>query len=128
MPYIDLKIHPAPDEAQARALAEGVARAMVDIAGKRLEVTAVRVTAADSALWTIAGEASLEPTAFVDIKITAGTNSQDEKAALLRRIHGMLVEALGSLAEASYIVIHELPAENWGYAGLSQAERAAARR
>ena len=128
MPYIDLKIHPAPDEAQTRLLAEGVTRAMADIAGKRREVTAVHVTAADTALWTIAGEASREPIAYVDVKITAGTNSQEEKAALLRRIHGMLVETLGSLAEASYIVIHELPAENWGYAGLSQAERAAAKR
>ena len=32
-----------------------------------------------------------------------------------------------SLAEASYLVVHELPAESWGYAGVTQAARAAGR-
>jgi 4-oxalocrotonate tautomerase len=127
MPYVDLKIHPVPTTEQAKVLADGVTRAMADIAGKRREVTAVHVTAADTALWTIGGEQSREPTAYVDVKITSGTNTPEEKAALLGQLHRLLLESLGGLAEASYIVIHELPAENWGYAGLSQAERAATR-
>ena len=62
---------------------------------------------------------------LAEVKNTAGTNSREEKAALLQRLHRLLVDTLDELAEASYIVIHELPAENWGYAGLTQAARAA---
>ncbi|MGD2116931.1 MAG: tautomerase family protein [Chromatiales bacterium] len=124
MPYINLQIQPAPTPQQAAVLAQGITDAMVEVAGKRREVTAVHIAAADAALWTIAGEASTVTTAYLDVKITAGTNSREEKAALLQRLHRLLVDALGELAEASYIVIHELPAEDWGYAGLSQAARA----
>lgn len=127
MPYIDVRIQPAPSRGQATRIAEAVTEAMATIAGKRREVTAVRVAPADASLWTIGGEPSLEPTAYVDVKITAGTNTAEEKAALLGRLHQSLVDNLGTLAEASYIVIHELPADSWGYAGLTQAERAASR-
>lgn len=60
----------------------------------------------------------------LDVKITAGTNSGEEKAALLQRLHLLLLDTFGEMAEASYIGIHELPAESWGYAGMSQASRA----
>ena len=127
MPYINLQIQPDPTSEQAATLAQGITDAMVEVAGKRREVTAVHIAAADTALWTIAGEASPVTTAYLDVKITTGTNSREERAALLQRLHSLLIETLGELAEASYIVIHELPAENWGYAGLSQAARAGGR-
>jgi 4-oxalocrotonate tautomerase len=34
-----------------------------------------------------------------------------------------LNELLGPLAEASYIIVRELPAEDWGYGGHTQAAR-----
>jgi 4-oxalocrotonate tautomerase len=37
----------------------------------------------------------------------------------------MLEEVAGPVAEVSYLVIHELPADAWGYGGLSQAARQA---
>lgn len=127
MPYIDLRIHPAPDGEQAAALARGVTDLMHDVAGKRSEVTAVRVVADEAALWTIGGTPCRTTTAYVDVKITAGTNNREEKAALVHHLHRLLSETFGELAEASYVVVHELPADNWGYAGLTQAARAAPR-
>lgn len=127
MPYIDLRIHPAPDAEQAAALARGVTDVMAHVAGKRREVTAVRVGADDTALWTIGGAPCRSTTAYVDVKITAGTNNREEKAELVRQLHKLLTEIFGELAEASYVVVHELPADNWGYAGRTQAARAAAR-
>jgi 4-oxalocrotonate tautomerase len=124
MPYIDLKIDPIPSPQQTQVLTQGVTDAMAEVAGKRGEVTAVRVTGSAAAAWTIGGTVSDIPTAYLDVKITQGTNSQREKAALIERLHRLLLETLGELAEASYIVIHELPAENWGYAGVTQAARA----
>lgn len=126
MPYIALQLHPIPTDEQAAALARGITDTMVTVLRKRREVTAVRIDGGCAALWSVAGEPTPQPTAYLDVKITAGTNSAEEKAELLRRLHALLVDTLGSLAEASYLVIHELPAANWGYAGLSQAARAGA--
>jgi 4-oxalocrotonate tautomerase len=88
-------------------------------------VTAVRIGGTE-AYWSIGGESSDSTTAYLDAKITAGSNSAEEKGALLQRLHALLVDTMGELAEASYLVVHELPAENWGYAGVTQAARAAA--
>lgn len=126
MPYIDVLVHPAATPTQAAALAHGITDAMVDVLGKRREVTAVRIGAAHALLWTIGGEPCREPTAFVDVKITAGSNSREQKAAVVRHLHALLERTLGTLAEASYVVVHELPAESWGYAGVTQAARAGA--
>ncbi|MEJ2686671.1 MAG: tautomerase family protein [Gammaproteobacteria bacterium] len=127
MPYIDLRIHPAPNDEQAAALARGVTDIMANVAGKRRDVTAVRIGAGEAALWTIGGVTCATTTAYVDVKITAGTNSREEKAALVQHLHRALRGTFGKLVEASYVVVHELPPENWGYEGLTQAARAAGR-
>ena len=95
MPYIDLQLQPAPSPGQAAALARGITDAMVEVVGKRREVTAVRICGATATLWTIGGEACSATTAYLDAKITAGTNSAGEKADLLRRLHALLVDTLG---------------------------------
>jgi len=127
MPFIDLYLQPVPSPEQAGTLARGITDAMVEVAEKRRDLTSVRIADARAACWTIGGESCPGATAYLDVKITAGSNSREEKAALLRRLHRLLVDTLGELAEASYIVIHELPADAWGYAGRSQASRAAER-
>lgn len=123
MPYIDLLVYPDVTPSQAAELAAGITDAMAEVMGKRREVTAIRVAPAGAALWTIGGAACRGPTAYLEVKITAGTNTPSQKAALLRRLHGLLSATLGGLAEASYLVIHELPADAWGYAGTTQAAR-----
>ncbi|HEY0722133.1 MAG TPA: tautomerase family protein [Gammaproteobacteria bacterium] len=123
MPYIDLLVHPGVTAAQAAALTHGITEAMVTIMGKRREVTAVRVAAAGATHWSIGGKSCTGQTAYLEVRITAGTNTTEQKAALLQQLHTLLSEQLGDIAEASYFVIHEIPAENWGYAGLTQAAR-----
>jgi 4-oxalocrotonate tautomerase len=123
MPYIDLKVQPAPSPKQAAALARGITDAMVEVTRKDREVTAVRIASAEAALWTVGAEVCRCTTAYLEVKITAGSNSVEEKAALLRRLHQLLVANLGTLAEASYIVVQEVAPGNWGYGGLTQAAR-----
>lgn len=125
MPFADLRFQPVASARQAAQITSAVTDALEVVTGKRREVTAVRIDAGEAARWTIAGEESGRTTAYVDVKIIQNTNSRKEKAALIARLHRILGDTLGELAEASYIVIHELPAESWGYAGLSQAARAA---
>lgn len=123
MPFIDVRIHPALTADQAGRIATETTRTMDETMGKRREVTAVCVQALPDALWTIGGTLPTRPTAYVDVKITSGTNSEAQKAALVAQLHAMLDDTLGGLAEASYVVVHELPATDWGYGGRTQAAR-----
>lgn len=124
MPYIEAIIDPAPTAEQATRLADAITDAMASVVGKRREVTAVRIIGSDALIWTIDAKMNNKTTAYLDVKITEGTNSSDEKASLITLLHQILSKTFGELEEASYIVIHELPAENWGFAGLTQANRA----
>lgn len=56
--------------------------------------------------------------------MTAGTNSEEEKRAFVGNAMLLLRRTLPSLAAATYIVVKELPAINWGYDGQTQADRA----
>jgi 4-oxalocrotonate tautomerase len=123
MPYAELKTLPTPTPEQAKVLAQGITDALVEVAAKRREVTAVHIASSDARLWTVGGETSGRAIAYLDVKITTGSNSREQKGKLIERLHTLLKDVFGELAEASYIVIHELPAESWGYAGISQAAR-----
>ena len=63
----------------------------------------------------------------MDIKVTAGTNTDAEKAEMIGLGMAMLSEVVGPAPEASYIVIHDLDAGVWGYNGRTQKARAQAR-
>ncbi|MDO8959151.1 MAG: tautomerase family protein [Rhodocyclaceae bacterium] len=97
-----------------------------DLLSKRREVTSVLVESVASDGWCINGEPPADARTtpvHVDILITAGTNSSEEKSRMITAMHAMLGEELGALPAASYVVIRELPATDWGYAGCTQAAR-----
>ena len=71
---------------------------------------------------------SKESGVHVDVKITRGTNTNEEKAEFIRCEMAMLKDTIGATPEASYIVIHELDASTWGYDGETQHSRAKARK
>jgi len=127
MPYINIRI--ASDlltSEQIRQLVAEITGCMTNILGKKGELTSVHIEQADSRLWGIGGVLVTEGgtrAAHMDINITAGTNSGAEKAAMVEAGYGLLVDVLGTLPEATYVVIHDLPAGNWGYAGKTQAAR-----
>jgi 4-oxalocrotonate tautomerase len=127
MPYIHITLGgPEPTVDQCRFLIDKATRLTNEIMGKRAEVTAVAVSALGSGRWGIGGAPTAgdgPPPAHIDIKITRGSNTPAQKARLVAELRRMLEEVIGGCAEASYTVIHELPAEDWGYGGLTQAAR-----
>ncbi len=130
MPYINIRFAGEPlTSEQIQQIVTGTTGHMTKIMGKKGELTSVRIEAADAKYWGIGGEIVSETNttaAHMDIKITAGTNSDAEKAAMVVAGHKLLVNVLGALPEATYVVIHDLPGANWGYAGETQADRAKA--
>jgi 4-oxalocrotonate tautomerase len=98
------------------------------VLGKRPEVTAVLIDDLPVARWHIGGQAATETTALLQIDITAGTNTEAEKAAFVAQAFAELQRQLGAgkpLAQASYVTVRELPATDWGYGGHTQAARRA---
>lgn len=60
---------------------------------------------------------------YLDIKVTEGTNSKDEKALFIGRVLVAMEGMMGSLAPASYVVEREVCGDTWGYLGQTQEFR-----
>lgn len=127
MPYLHLTLGRKISAEQENTLARHSTELLASLLHKRAEVTAVRIECTADA-WFITGErASAEETPCHGIVfITSGSNGEAEKAAFLAAWHALLVDTLGPLPLASYLVIQEIPASSWGYAGQTQAARQAA--
>ena len=61
--------------------------------------------------------------AFLEATVTAGANTDDEKAAFIAAAEAMLRDALGRLDAPVYVIVQEIPATDWGYDGRTQAAR-----
>ncbi|QND70251.1 tautomerase family protein [Tardiphaga robiniae] len=62
---------------------------------------------------------------YVNVKITReGTSPQvtsatpEQKAALIKGISQLLLDVLGKPEASTFVVIDEVPTENWGWGGL----------
>ncbi len=128
MPFIHIAVAGPPlgGDRKSRLHAE-TTRLMAEVMGKRPDLTSVRIVEGPADAWAVAGTADGGVRAHMDITITAGTNTAQEKASMVRAGHDLLGAVVGALPEATYVVIHELPADAWGYGGLTQGARQAAR-
>ncbi len=122
MPILALRTSPPVSADRQAALARGLQALSTRILGKRPAVTAVLVEGLPQGQWFIGGEPPAA-TALLEIRITAGSNSAEEKQAFIAAAWQELQQQLGPLAEASYVVVQEVDARDWGYAGRTQAQR-----
>ncbi len=130
MPMITIRyatsVHRRVERAAVAAFAS---RLGAEALGKDPGVTAVLVEPADPEGWFIAGERPTEAglSAFwMDIKITAGTNTKAETARFVRDAFRGMAELLGPLHEESYVLVHAVDGHAYGYGGRTQEERWAA--
>lgn len=123
MPTLQLKITPPQPAERLQVLARRLTDLAVDVLGKRREVTAVVIEELWPGRWFIGGRNAGRSTALLEIRITEGTNSPEEKQTFVQAAYEELWQQLGPLAEASYVVVQEVAATDWGYGGLTQAER-----
>jgi 4-oxalocrotonate tautomerase len=126
MPILNLKIAPMQDPERYAALARALTRITAQHLGKRPEVTAVAIEDLPAAQWFVGGREIRRPTALLEISVTQGTNTPPEKDAFIEAAFAELQRQLadgGALEEASYVVVREVPATDWGYDGVTQWER-----
>jgi 4-oxalocrotonate tautomerase len=131
MPFLDVKVsrggtptNTAPND--AADIAAELTRLTHDLLGKKREVTAVAIDWLPDAQWFIGGRALAaagQRSFFLKIEITTGTNTKDQKAAFVAAVFAAMENLLGPLAPASYVVIQDVAADAWGYAGRTQEYR-----
>ena len=108
------------------AVAAEVARLSTTILDKDPKVTAVIVTRVPSDDWFCCGKSLTEEwlaSFWLDIHITDGTNTKDEKAAFVAAAFETMGRLLGPLHEESYVHVHDVRGDAYGYGGLTQERR-----
>ena len=127
MPTLHLKVAPLQNPERYQALASALTSLTAHLLGKRPEVTAVIIDDLPTARWYVGGHAALRPTALLEISITQGTNTAEEKSAFIQaafaELQRQLCDHTGQLEEASYVIVQELAASDWGYGGHTQLAR-----
>ena len=100
------------------------------ILGKDPKVTAVIVTENDPADWFCGGRSLADQklaSFWLDIHITDGTNTKDEKAAFVAEAFKAMGKLLGPLHNESYVHVHDVRGDAYGFGGLTQERRYIAR-
>jgi len=125
MPFVSLKIAgPELTPAQKRALQTGFTELMAGPMRKVHDLTAVAIERVEAGDWSTGARPSESGrAAYAEVKVTQGTNSPQEMQQFIAAGYALLSETLGTLPEATYVVVHEIPAQAWGYAGKTQDAR-----
>jgi 4-oxalocrotonate tautomerase len=126
MPILDVKISTPIDRDLRSTVASALSEITARVLHKKPELTAVVVDQIDPAGWFVGGPSLAEQrkaSFFLEIRIVDGTNVKDEKADYLRQVFAAMESILGPLNPESYIHVHDVRADSYGYGGLSQEHR-----
>jgi 4-oxalocrotonate tautomerase len=125
MPFINVKVAGRSlDQGQTTAIHKGITTLMAEVLGKVPSLTAVLVEQVPAAGWSVGGE-PVALAAQVDAIISAGTNTPEQKARFVAEANALMRSVLGAeLPDVTYVVIHDVPKDSWGYGGLTQERRA----
>jgi 4-oxalocrotonate tautomerase len=130
MPILTLQVAPLQSPERYSALAKSLTTLTEVVLKKRAAVTAVTIEDLPAARWHVGGQPVDEPTAHLEISITAGTNTAEQKAEFITQAYALLCEQLNGGAPlhlASYIIVREVAGSDWGFDGVTQAARLMAR-
>jgi 4-oxalocrotonate tautomerase len=115
---------------QTPSLKADIAADVSDLTAKILhkdpKVTAIVVKSVDPADWFAGGKSLAEQklaSFWLDIHVTEGTNTKDEKAAYIAAMFARMGEILGPLHNESYLHVDEVRGDAYGFGGLTQKRR-----
>jgi 4-oxalocrotonate tautomerase len=126
MPFLNVKVSGDGSPEQSRQIAAALLDLTTRVLKKSSAVTSIAIDTVDPQHWIIAGRTLAEQgksSFWLDIKVTDGTNSKDEKAEYVRLVFQTMAELIGPLHEESYVFVHDVRAEAYGYGGLTQEFR-----
>ena len=120
--YSSYRKNPSLKAEIASAVGELTAR----ILRKDPKVTAIIVKSVDATDWFAGGKSLADEklaSYWIDIHITEGTNTKDEKAAYLAAMFKRMAGILGPLHPETYLHVDEVKGDAYGFGGLTQERR-----
>ena len=120
---------------QSPSLKADIASAVSELTAKILhkdpKVTAIIVKSVDAGDWFAGGQSLADEklaSYWIDIHVSEGTNTKDEKAAYLAAMFKRMAEILGPLHPETYLHVDEVKGDAYGFGGLTQEWRYIARK
>lgn len=126
MPYLNVRIARNESSEIAEKVVSALMKRTSELLGKKPEVTSIAIDFVSPELWFVGGErmgTQNAVTFYLDIKVTDGTNTKNEKAEYVKGVFADFEAILGTITPASYIVIHDVRADSWGFQGKTQEYR-----
>lgn len=125
MPYLNVRLTALKSTETATKVTHLLTDLATQVLGKAQDVVAVDIQFADAALWSVGDQpvANQAPTFFIEINVTTGTNTRDEKAQFIKQAFAGMQAILGPVAPASYVIVRNVAADDWGFGGKTQAYR-----
>ena len=115
---------------QSPSLKADIANAVSELTAEILhpdpKVTAIIVKSVEASDWFAGGKSLAEQklaSYWIDIHVTEGTNTKDEKAAYLAAMFKRMAEILGPLHPETYLHVDEVKGDAYGFGGLTQERR-----
>jgi 4-oxalocrotonate tautomerase len=107
-------------------IAVAVSELTARILRKDPKVTAVIVRSVDAADWFAGGRSLADQqlaSFWLDVHVSEGTNTKDEKAEYLAAMYKRMGELLGPLHHESYLHVDEVRGDAYGFGGQTQERR-----
>lgn len=123
MPIVNVKLCASPSAELSGAVASALTTITADVLKKKAALTAVVIDYLPPTQWFVGGVSVQTASFSVDIQVTEGTNTKDEKALFVAQVFVAMQTLLGATAFVNYVMIHELHADAWGYNGQTQERR-----
>lgn len=123
MPYVRISVAADIDANQVARLQRGATELMARLLRKNPEVTVVSVSREHAECWAVGGAVAQGSMAALEAFVTQDTNTGEEKEDFISAAHTLLTDVIGELAGPLYVMVIEVPGQNWGYDGLSQLAR-----
>jgi 4-oxalocrotonate tautomerase len=123
---ISLQISSPGAEGLVPEAAQLVATLTARMLRKQPEVTAVAVDVVPRERWFVAGRslAAWNKSAFfLEVRISDGSNTKDEKASFIEEAFRALGKLLGDLHTESYVHVIDARGDAYGYGGQTQERR-----
>jgi len=126
MPILNVKVSQAASPALTQAISEALLELTTRILRKKRELTAIAIDYVPPEQWVVGGATLAvqgKNSFYFDIKVVDGTNTKDEKAQYVAECFAALGKLLHPLHEESYIYVHDVKAEAYGFGGWTQEYR-----
>ncbi|MGJ7041075.1 4-oxalocrotonate tautomerase [Shinella sp. BE166] len=124
MPFLHIRIAGRSlTDAERLHLQDEATRLAVTLLNKRAEATAVFIEETNAEAWTV-GVRRQPAAGYLEVTVSEGTNTAEEKERFIAAAYALLEEAVGApLHPVTYVIVREVPMESWGYGGRTQESR-----